>query len=189
MVFALRRRIFLRKIRGRPRVAPTEGVEPLEQPTRKKNRLESYDYSQNGAYFITICTKDRKCILSTIVGATLGRPACTHLTNVGRIVEQAIFRIPKSYQDVRLEKYVIMPNHIHLLLMIDTLHGRPRVAPTVSRIVQQTKGLATKLIGYHVFQKSFHDRIIRNDAEYDMIWEYIDTNPARWQQDCFYTEE
>ena len=89
-------------------------------------------------------------------------------------MEQAIFRIPKSYQDVRLEKYVIMPNHIHLLLMIDTLHGRPRVAPTVSRIVQQ---------------KSFHDRIIRNDAEYDMIWEYIDTNPARWQQDCFYTEE
>ena len=104
-------------------------------------------------------------------------------------MEQAIFRIPKSYQDVRLEKYVIMPNHIHLLLMIDTLHGRPRVAPTVSRIVQKTKGLATKLIGYHVSQKSFHDRIIRNDAEYDMIWEYIDTNPARWQQDCFYTEE
>ena len=161
----------------------------MEQPKRKKNRLGSYDYSQNGAYFITICTEERKCILSATVGATLGRQADVRLTETGYWVEQAILRIPQCYPDVRLEKYAIMPNHVHLLLLIDTLPGRPRVAPTIYRIVQQTKGLASKLIGKPVFQKSFHDRVIRSDAEYDMIWEYIDTNPLRWELDCFYTEE
>ena len=159
------------------------------QPVRKKNRLQNYDYSQNGAYFITICTENRKCLLSTIVGATLGRPAYVQLTQWGLAVERAILRIPQCYSDVHLEKYVIMPNHIHLLLMIDTLHGRPRVAPTVSQIIQQTKGLATKMIGTQVFQKSFHDHIIRDQAHFDLIWNYIDTNPARWDRDCFYREE
>ena len=62
-------------------------------------------------------------------------------------------------------------------------------APTVSTIVRHMKGFATRSIGHRVFQKSFHDRIIRDDAEYDMIWNYIDTNPLRWELDCFYTEE
>ena len=158
-------------------------------PTRKSNRLKTYDYSQNGAYFITFCVEDRKCLLSHIVGATLGRPAYARLTEMGKAAEYAILRIPHCYQDVRVEKYVIMPNHIHLLLMIDTLPGRPRVAPTVSRVIQQTKGLATKQIGRNIWQKSFHDHVIRTESDYQMIWEYIDTNPARWEQDCFYTEE
>lgn len=160
----------------------------MEQPVRKKNRLVNYDYSQNGAYFITICTEDRKCLLSAVVGAILDRPAHVRLTAWGRCVEQAILRIPQCYPDVRLEKYVIMPNHIHLLLLIDVVPGRPRVAPTVSRIVKQTKGLATKMIGRNIFQKSFHDRVIRDDGEYQMIWQYIDTNPIRWEEDCFYME-
>ncbi len=63
------------------------------------------------------------------------------------------------------------------------------VAPTVSRIIQQMKGYATKQIGQNLFQKSFHDHIIRDEAHYLLIWQYIDTNPARWKQDRFYTEE
>ena len=77
-------------------------------------------------------------------------------------------------------------HHIHLLLMIDVAPGRPRVAPTISRIVQQTKGLATKQIGRNLFQKSFHDHIIRGDDDYLKIWEYIDTNHQKWNEDCFY---
>ena len=161
----------------------------MELPKRKQIRLSEYDYRTPNAYFITVCTENRKNLFWTDAGAVIDLPSHVPLTPLGTIVRQTIENIPNHYPSVRVDHYVIMPNHIHLLLIIDTLHGRPRVAPTVSRIVQQTKGLATKLIGYHVFQKSFHDRIIRNDAEYDMIWEYIDTNPARWQQDCFYTEE
>ena len=170
-------------------IAPTGGRMEMEYPIRKKNRLSNYDYSQNGAYFITICTENRKCLLSTIVGANMERPAYSQLTAAGKTVEEAIREIPAHYPNVRLEKYVIMPNHVHLLLMIDTLPGRPMVAPTVSRVIQQMKGHVTKRIGRSLFQKSFHDRIIRSDAEYDMIWEYIDTNPLRWELDCFYTEE
>ena len=161
----------------------------MEYLTRKKNRLLNYDYSQNGAYFITVCANERRCLFASVVAGTQEIPAHIRLTAAGNHVEQAILRIPQCYPDVRLEKYVVMPNHFHLLLMIDTAPGRPRVAPTISRIVQQTKGFATKMIGRPVFQKSFHDHIIRNEAEYDMIWEYIDTNPIRWELDCFYTEE
>ena len=161
----------------------------MEQPVRKKNRLQTYDYSRNGAYFITICTKNKECILSETVGASIARPAYVRLTEVGVITKEAIEQIPEHYPDIQMEKYVIMPNHVHLLLLIDTLHGRPMVAPTVSRVIQQMKGSITKRLGRNVFQKSFHDRIIRNDAEYDMIWQYIDTNPLRWEMDCFYTEE
>ena len=161
----------------------------MEYPTRKKNRLSNYDYSQNGAYFITICTENRRCLLSTIVGAIIDRPAYSRLTAAGEKVEEAIRGIPVHYPNVRLEKYVIMPNHVHLLLMIDTLHGRSMIAPTISTVVRHMKGFATRSIGHRVFQKSFHDHIIRDQAHFDLIWNYIDTNPIRWKQDCFYTEE
>ena len=157
----------------------------MEQPVRKKNRLQNYDDSQNGAYFITICTDQRKCLLSTIVEAIMDRPAYAQLTDAGEKVENAINGIPKHYPNVRAEKYVIMPNHIHLLLVIDTLHGRSVIAPTVSTVIRHMKGFATRQIGHN----TFHDHIIRDDAHYQLIWQYIDTNPARWQQDCFYTEE
>ena len=161
----------------------------MDYPTRKKNRLANYDYSQNGAYFITICTEGKKCCLSGIVGAIIDRPAYAQLTEMGKNVERAILGISEHYQDVYVEKYVIMPNHIHLLLMIDVPTGRPLVAPTVARVIKQMKGYATKLIGQKVFQKSYHDHIIRDQAHFDLIWNYIDTNPIRWKQDCFYTEE
>lgn len=166
-----------------------EKIEVMEMPVRKQNRLKRYDYSQNGAYFITICTKDKKCILSHTVGATIGRPAYVRLTEWGKMVDTSIRGIPEHYNGVHVEKYVIMPNHIHLLIVIDVPCGRPLVAPTVSRVVQQMKGYATKLIGQNIWQKSFHDHVIRKETDFQMIWQYIDTNPAKWEQDCFYTEE
>ena len=160
-----------------------------DRPVRKHNRLVQYDYSQNGAYFITVCTENRKSILSSVVGATIGRPAYVRLTNNGIIVDNAIHGIESHYEPVRVDKYVIMPNHIHLLLLIDSTDGRPMVAPTISRVIQQMKGIVTKQIGCNIWQKSFHDHIIRTESDYEMIWEYIDTNPGRWETDCFYTEE
>ena len=83
-----------------------------------------------------------------------------------------------------------MPNHVHLLLQINTdPDGRAMLAPTVSRVVQQLKGVVTKQIGHSIWQKLFHDHVIRNEKDYLKIWEYIDNNPARWQEDCFYEEE
>ena len=162
----------------------------MELPNRKPNRLSWYDYSTPGAYFITICTENRKSLLWDTVGASIARPKTPQLSAYGRIVDQAIRNIPVRYPAVSLDHYVIMPNHIHLLLQICTDEsGRAMLAPTISRVVQQLKGTITKQIGFVIFQKLFHDHVIRGESDYLKIWEYINNNPARWEEDCFYTNE
>lgn len=162
----------------------------MELPTRKPNRLKYYDYSTPGAYFITVCTKDRGCIFWDAVGASIARPQNPVLSQHGKIVDEAIREIPLHYPAVSVDHYAVMPNHIHLLLQINTdANGRPMVAPTISRVVQQMKGTITKRIGHPVWQKLFHDYVIRGEKDYLKIWEYIDNNPARWKEDCFYKEE
>ncbi|MBQ7087055.1 MAG: hypothetical protein IJM96_06240 [Clostridia bacterium] len=160
----------------------------MKLPERKPNRLNKYDYSSDGVYFITICVRDMKCILSEVnVGATIGRPNEIHLTQIGKIVDEAINEIPKHYYTVFVDKYVIMPNNIHILLRIDR-GGRPMVAPTISRVIQQMKGYITKKVGYPIWQKLFHDHIIRGEKDYLKIAEYIENNPYKWKDDCFYCE-
>jgi REP element-mobilizing transposase RayT len=162
----------------------------MELPKRKPNRLPYFDYSTPGAYFITICTKDRKCIFWENVGASIARPHKPTLSRSGKIVETAIRDITGHYPSITVDHYVVMPNHIHLLLQINTDEdGRPMVAPTISTVVQQLKGVVTKQIGQSVWQKLFHDHVIRGEKDYLKIWEYIDTNPARWHEDCFFEED
>ena len=169
-----------------------------EWPVRKHNRLIQYDYSQNGAYFITICTENRKCILSSIVGGGVLDAPSTRLTGYGLTVDRQIRDMNHQYPDVQAEKYVIMPNHIHLLIRISKdwkfvqsgPSGTP--APTnavIPAYVSTLKRLCNRKFGKNIWQRSYHDHIIRTDSDYQMIWEYIDTNPARWETDCFYTEE
>ena len=160
--------------------------EKLLYPKRKPNRLKNYDYSQNGIYFITICTKEKENLFWD-VGATIGRPNNDFtLSKAGKIVEYAIHTIPKRYSSVTLDKYVIMPNHIHLLLHLHNENRRAMHAPTVSTVVQQMKGYVTKQIGHNIWQKLFHDHLIRNEESYKKIWQYIEDNPAKWEEDCFY---
>ena len=156
-------------------------------PSRKTNRLQNYDYSESGAYFVTICTKDRKNILCDIVGANIVRPQDISLTKCGEIVKAAIENIPEYYPAVSVDKYVIMPNHVHLLLQIHSeVNGRTLFAPTVDRVIKQTKGVITKQIGFSIWQRSFHDHVIRSEDDYLQIWNYIDTYPAKWQEDQYY---
>ncbi|MBR7114036.1 MAG: transposase, partial [Firmicutes bacterium] len=153
----------------------------MDIPQRKRNRLKSYDYSTPGAYFITVCTKERQNLLWENVGASNARPPQIVLSEYGQTVEAVIQRINRYYPSVSVENYTIMPNHIHLLLQVhETNGGRPLVAPTISQIVQQLKGQISKQLGSSIWQRSFHDHIIRSDADYRMIWEYIDTNPQKW---------
>ena len=158
-------------------------------PKRKRNRLRDYDYSMPGAYFVTICTKDRRNLFWENVGASIARPQDVVLSYYGRVTETAIRGISSHYPAVTVDRYVIMPNHVHLLLRIETdTDGRPMVAPTISRIVQQMKGYTTKQIGYTIWQKLFHDHVIRNERDYQKIWNYIEGNPMKWVDDCFYTD-
>ena len=162
----------------------------MEQQKRKAIRLKNYDYASNGAYFITICVKNRENLLWN-VGATCGRPCTNHeLSDYGLVVNNEICKINAIYKkSVIIDKYVIMPNHIHMIIILhNEIEGRPQVAPTISRIIQQYKGSVSKQIGFSMWQKLFHDHIIRNEKEYEKIWEYIDTNPLKWELDCYHVK-
>ena len=161
----------------------------MELPKRKPNRLKGHDYSSPGAYFLTICTANRKNLFWQNVGATIGRPQDVILTPHGTIVEQAIQKIAETYAAVSVDCYAIMPNHVHLLLQIHAdKYGRPMVAPTTDIIIRQMKGFVSKKIGRSIWQKLYHDRIVRNQKEYDKIAAYIYNNPLNWQRDCFYNQ-
>lgn len=151
---------------------------------RKPNRLNGFDYSKNGAYFITICTKDKKCVLSSVVGEGLCALPQIHLTPIGKEIEKSIKYINDNYIDISVDKYIIMPNHIHLLIEID---GAMRASPpTISSLIRSFKGLTTKEIGVPIFQRSFYDHIIRNEEDYLNVWEYINSNAQKWQMDKYY---
>ncbi len=167
----------------------------MERRTRKPNRLKNYDYSQNGAYFVTICTQKRAEILwdnsGGNVGAVIGRPEITKLNQNGLIIQNAIEQISLHYKGVNVDNYVIMPNHVHMIIMVCRdceirENGRPMTAPTISNIVNQFKGYCSKKIGFPIWQRSFHDHIIRSEEEYLQIWKYIDENPIKWKLDDYY---
>ena len=143
------------------------------QPKRKPIRIENYDYSAPGAYFVTICTKNRQPLLCDIVGDD------AHIVpkKYGLIVEKYIRNVPE------IEKYVLMPDHIHLIVRMD--NGRMWAsAPTknLSGIVRSIKTLTTKEMGVSIFQRSYYDHVIRNQQDYDEIWEYIENNPMKYIQ-------
>ena len=157
-------------------------------PIRKPTRLKGYDYSTAGAYFITICVKDRKQLLSEIVGDDAYIVPQNKLSDIGVICDKYIQNINIKYENVTVDKYVIMPNHIHLII---SLHGTMRASsPTkdIVSIVRSFKTMSTKEIGCSIWQRSYHDHIIRGERDYEKIWEYIDTNVIKWEEDCFYNE-
>ena len=153
--------------------------------------MPHFDYNTPGAYFITICTEGRRPILSTIVGGGALDAPYAHLTSIGQVVQRHIIsgnRIP----GVTVDKYVIMPNHIHLILLVeDTASAGTSRTPSptnavIPHFVSTLKRFCHRDNGTPIFQRSYHDHVIRDEADYLKIWQYIDNNPARWQEDCFY---
>ncbi len=158
-------------------------------PKRKRNRLEGYDYTQPNYYYVTVCAKNKKSLFGEIshCRGVHCAPVQTVLSPIGKIVEQAILNIPKHYVSMQVDKYIIMPNHIHLILIFRAdANGRAMHAPTLSTVIGQMKGYATKMCGKQIWQKSFYDRIIRSQSAYEEVWNYIDGNPLKWQDDEYY---
>ena len=162
----------------------------MELPTRKQNRLTQYDYRTPNAYFITICTNNRRNLFWKDVGAIIDRPENVPLTSLGMVAQQSIRDISSHYPAITVDHAVIMPNHIHLLLQIHAdANGRSMIAPTISTVVRLMKGTVSKQAGFAVWQKGFYDHVIRNDNDYRDIWNYIEGNPAKWEEDCFYSSD
>ena len=161
-------------------------------PKRKHPRLDNYDYSTAGAYYITICTQNRRCLLSNIVGRGLA-PAETVPTAYGRIAEEQLLLLEKKYPTLKIDRYVIMPNHMHMILFLGEAAGAsPR--PTITDIVCAYKSLTTRECKKakpidKLFQTSFYEHIIRGQEDYDEIAKYIENNPQKWELDKLYTAE
>ena len=144
-------------------------------PVRKNIRLNYYDYSKKGTYFITICIKNRIEILGKINNNQI------KLTKEGIIAQKNITNIEKIYRNTEIEDYVIMPNHIHMMI---TLKEQNKIK--IPRIIKQYKNIVTKQIGYSIWQKSYYEHIIRTEKDYYKIKEYIRNNVMNWKQDKYF---
>jgi REP element-mobilizing transposase RayT len=169
-----------------------------ELPVRKSPRLKGYDYSEAGYYFITICTKNRYEMLGRIKNEQIV------LSDYGVAVKREIENISAIRKECIIEKFVVMPNHIHLIVQIvgddgnrpvvpdktqaDCSHSRadchPPLRKSVSSMVQGLKGAVSRQIGFSLWQRSFHDHIVRDEKSYRKIYEYIENNLMQWELDC-----
>ena len=148
----------------------------MEWISRKPTRMPGFNYSSQNYYFITICTHNKKCIFGTV----------KHLNEWGKIAEQDLKELASHFKDVYVDNYIVMPNHIHAIVVLN----RENAVDLNSIIGLYKSGVSRKIHKTHpettVWQRSFHDRIIRNQKEYAYIWQYIQYNDQKWEQDCFY---
>jgi putative transposase len=172
----------------------------MDYPKRKNNRIRDYDYSQNGAYFVTICTEGRRNLLSVIVGEGLCALPRNELSVIGGESKKSIKYINENNKNIIIDKYVIMPNHIHMIVMINNEEGENEThaggdgTPPLQYIIGRLKSYTTqryneinsKKKNNILWQRSFHDHIIRNEQDYLEIWDYIDTNLVKWAEDKYF---
>ena len=181
----------------------------MDYQKQKQYRLPGYDYSQPGEYFITICTKDRQHLFGGIQQSTI------QLSDAGLIAKTHLIELPRRFDHVLLDEWVIMPNHIHMILMIDKdcrnltvrrainqvptdqiptksgIPNNPMELPqnTVGKMIRWYKGRVTyecrKQKIGFSWQARFHDHIIRSKRSLEDIRQYIQDNPLRWQDDVF----
>ena len=181
-------------------------------PERKRVRLRDFDYSAPGGYFITLCTQNRRCILSRIVGTGVPDGPQMRLLPHGIIAEKYIRQLDEFYEHISVEHYVIMPNHIHLLLLVkdgpsrtpvptglcsfpllDGDRGYGMAVPTVqnsavAKFISTLKRFCNKEFGENIWQRRSFDHVIRDRRDLEEHLKYISENPMRWQYDEFYVQ-
>jgi len=192
-------------LQANPPLPPISSTPPSPKHNRRSVRLQGYDYSKAGAYFVTICTRNRECLFGEILdGVMLSNDA-------GGVVQQCWDDIPAHFPHVELDAFVIMPNHVHgILSIVDSqtvgaknfspLQAQPSISPppsqqrpcgtskTIGSIVRGFKIGVTKWMRQHtltpdVWQRNYWEHVVRNDMELNRIREYICNNPIQWEMD------
>ena len=163
----------------------------MDLPKRKHVRLKEYDYSLPGYYYVTIHLEDDSVRLSTVGRGLAPADATVTLTPAGRLAEELLLELEDRHAFVKIDKYVIMPNHMHVIFCFQegTAGASPR--PTLMDVVCAYKSLFTRLCnkadnkpGRKLFQTSFYEHVIRNEAAYRECWNYIDGNPGKWMENA-----
>ena len=173
---------------------------PNNLPCRKSIRLKDYDYSSNGYYFVTICVQNREKLFGEIVGATLcGRP-----NNPDKIITKWLLELENKFNDIKIDEYIIMPNHIHFIIKRTGDHtgstgdhtGSPlrdiigwfKTMTTNEYIAGVKSGKFIPFKG-RLWQRNYYEHIIRNYDDYINISEYIQNNPLKWEYDKLFVSE
>ena len=125
-----------------------------------------------------------KIINSNTVGANCVRPKM-QFSKTGILINSEINKLKTIYASVFIDEYIIMPNHIHIIIVLSS--GRTQFAPTISRIIKQFKGSISKQLGYSIWQKLFYEHIIRNEKEFYIIKQYIQNNIINWSTDKYFS--
>ena len=180
-----------------------------QKHNRRSIRLKGYDYSQAVTYFVTICTQNRECLFGEIINGEMV------LNEVGKIINGFCVKTEHHFQNIIFDSFIIMPNHFHVMIKIvgagspcpdnmDNIDGiengngrygdgRGDPAPTVGNIVGYFKYQTTKQInvirespGQKLWQRNYYEHIIRDENDYNRIYEYIQNNPLQWQLDSLH---
>ena len=147
-------------------------------PPRKRLRLSHHDYAMPGAYFVTVCAHNRACLFGTIADGTV------RLSETGTIVLRIWQKLPAHYPNVGLDEFVVMPNHLHGVVVIEKERGRP-----LSTLMQSFKSFATREIKAHrltdgaVWQRGYYEHVVRDEDDLTVIRQYIQDNPVKWDLD------
>jgi REP element-mobilizing transposase RayT len=165
----------------------------MKHYSRKTTRLPNYGYSCPGYYFVTLCTKNKCKILGEVVGTGLLDGPKVQLSSYGETANKQLALMADFYDTIKVEKYIVMPNHIHLLLYIAEVCDGPsgRATPTnseIAKFVGTFKRFCNRQYGENIWQMRSHNHVIRGERDYQKIWSYIEHNAAKWQQDCFYVD-
>ena len=159
----------------------------MNYPKRKYPRLKAYDYRLPGYYYITIHGAKSAPALSCIRAAAPGKRAVVILTKQGLVAQQQLLALEHRYDHLKVDKYVIMPTHIHVIFRLLETGRSPESCASIPDIVGAYKSITTREInrscntpGQRQFQTSFYDTILRNEKAYQECWLYIDGNPDKW---------
>jgi len=177
---------------------------PRDHHHRRSIRLPDYDYSQSGAYFVTVCTQQRETLFGAVGGDVM------RLNEYGEIVAAVWHDLPQHYAHIALDAFVVMPNHVHGIVIFEDPSERrgevasprnadianlgaataPLRATTLGQVVAYFKYQSTKRInelrntaGIPVWQRNYYERVIRNDREFNAVRDYIQRNPLNWARD------
>ena len=153
---------------------------------RKHPRLKDYDYSLPGYYYVTICAADETVCLSEVGRGLAPAAAQVTLTEAGKIAQEQLMELEKRYSCVRIDKYVIMPNHIHVIMELTSVTAPGEKRDDLMAILCAYKSVTTRLLnqkfqtsGRKWFQTSFYETVLRNEMAYRKCWQYIDDNPLK----------
>ena len=164
---------------------------------RRSIRLRGFDYSRDGAYFVTICTRGRACLLADVVGGEM------RLSEAGRVVQEVWEGLPLHYPHVQTDAWVIMPNHVHGIIVLsafdtqvraclnpaptaranETRHGLPEIVRALKTFSARRINALRGAMGSPFWQRNYYEHVIRDDDSLNRIRQYIMDNPARWGED------